>query len=91
MSVRREYLVDKKYGFVIDYEPQSNGTIEMYARRHPQDRHGKSVTHHHLYNSKKICVSAGREPRSLSEAEAIAKAWAEGYSQYIRTGNFPGS
>lgn len=89
MSVRKEYRVDGRDNYAIDYVPQSNGTYKLYASYHPPDPHGKGTHETHLYSSGEICVSAGREPRSLAQATTIGQAWCEGFSKYRRTGRFP--
>lgn len=89
MTVRKEYRVHGRDDYIIDYVPQSDGTYDLYCRQHPADRHGQGPSHHHLYESDKICVAEGREPRSLADAEMIGKAWVEGWSEYIQTGEFP--
>ncbi|MCA9075284.1 MAG: hypothetical protein KDA93_09645 [Planctomycetaceae bacterium] len=91
MTVRREIRVDGKDNYILDAVPQSNGTYRVYARLHPPDRHGRGGHHHHLMPGGKICVSAGSEPRTAAAAMKIGKCWAQGWSQYQRTGRFPGS
>ena len=88
MSVRKEYRVNRCDLFVIDYVKTSKGFYEIYARRHPPDRFQRGVTHHHLYSNGQVCVTAGREPRTLEAAQYIARHWMESYSTYTRTGTF---
>lgn len=40
----------------------------------------------HLYPSGEICFVAGKEPRTLADAEARAAEWAEYLLEYIRSG-----
>jgi len=75
--------------FTIEYRENSNGTVALWCITHPRDPHGKGVSVHHLYESGQICVTKGREPRSMEHAEAIAFSWMLGWSEYIRTGTFP--
>ena len=67
----------------------SDGTIEMYPRLYPPDRHHRGSAHHHLMTDGRICVPAERKPRSMAWAAKIATCWAEGWSEYVRTGEFP--
>ena len=85
----KHYLVNKRDRYTIEFRPQSDGTIKMFALDHPYDPYGKSVSENHLYPSDEICVLAGREPRTMDKAAAIAMVWCEGWSTYIRTGTFP--
>lgn len=88
-KVSRHYLVNGVDRYVIDYLPQSNGTWKLYCFQHPHNSRNSAVTICHLYSSGEICVAAGNEPRSLERAMAIGMFWANGYSNYIRTGTFP--
>jgi len=88
-KVIKRYLVNKRDSYTIEFRRQTDGTITIFARDHPADSWGKAVTEHHLYRSGAICVAAGHEPRTLDRAKAIAWAWMEGYSEYVRTGTFP--
>ncbi|MCA9028275.1 MAG: hypothetical protein KDA86_23895 [Planctomycetaceae bacterium] len=91
MTVRKEYRVNGTDNYVIDAVPQADGTYVVYPRLHPPDKHGRGGAHHHLMAGGHICVSAGREPRSAEQAVKIGRCWAEGWSEYNRTGRFPGS
>lgn len=91
MTVRKEYRVNGSDNYVIDAVPEANGTYSIYARLHPPDNHGRGANHHHLFSSGRICVAAGGKPRTASEAVKIGRCWAEGWSEYRRTGRFPGS
>jgi hypothetical protein len=87
--VIKHYLVNKQDQYTIDFRQQSNGTIKLFAIEHPGDPWGKGVSENHLYSSGEICVSPGREPRTYDKAAAIAMVWCEGWSTYVRTGDFP--
>jgi len=91
MTVRKEYRVGRTDDYVIDAVPQNNGTYKVFARLHPPDRQGRGADHHHLMPSGNVCVAAGREPRTAADAVTIGRCWAEGWSEYNRTGRFPGS
>ena len=85
----KTYMVDGQDRYVIDYRPQSDGTIKMFALDHPYNPQSDPVNVHHLYSSGEICVAAGHEPRTLDRATAIAATWMQGFSRYVRTGTFP--
>lgn len=80
--------MDGRHYFVIDLEPQDNGTLKVYAPIAPPDPHGRGVATHHRYPDGEICVAAGKEPRTVDQALAIAKYWAERYAGYVATGTF---
>lgn len=40
----------------------------------------------HLFSSGKVCLVAGREPRTQARAEELARQWAEYFLEYRRTG-----
>ena len=88
--MRKAFRVDRKHDFVIDLNKQPDGTIKIYAPIAPPDPHGKGASAHHRYANGEICVGVGKEPRTYSKAEAIARYWAERYSAYVssRTGTF---
>ena len=75
--------------FTIEYRQKDDGTYTLWCIAHPRDPYGKDASVHHLYRSGEICVTHGREPRSMEHAEAIAFSWMLGWSEYVRTGTFP--
>jgi hypothetical protein len=83
------YLIDKTDRYAIEFRPQPDGTIKLFAVTHPADPFGAGVSINHLYGSGEICVATGRAPRTMDRARAIAMVWAKGWSTYIRTGKFP--
>lgn len=85
----RHYVVNKTDRFAIRYDALPDGTIALYAVERPRDPFGGPVTTTHVYNDDRICVATGHEPRTYDRAKAIAAAWMEGYSSYVRTGTFP--
>ncbi len=84
----KEYRINGSDEYQIDYRPQGDGTIKLFAPIHPPDPYGGAVTDNHLYPSGEICVARGNEPRTMDRAKAIAYFWMEGYSKFIRTGKF---
>ncbi|HUY90319.1 MAG TPA: hypothetical protein VMV10_16405 [Pirellulales bacterium] len=82
------FLVDRVDRYAIDIRP--NGSyFTLHAITYPPNRRGGGVLTHHLYDSGKICVSAGNEPRTIDKAKAIAMFWCDGWSKFQRTGRFP--
>lgn len=88
-STFKRYRVDGQHEFEIEYRPESDGTYSIFCHDHPSNPHGDGPSTHHLYASGRVCVSAGREPRTLDRAKAVASAWMNGFSHYVRTGTFP--
>lgn len=86
--MKRSYLVGRDK-YTIDYVSQSDGTIRLHADLRPADPHGAGVAESHLYLTGEICVSAGNAPTTMDRAKAIAVHWMEGYSEYVRSGEFP--
>lgn len=61
--------------------------IEIYCTDHPSPNGRDSNPEKtHLFGSGKICLVAGREPRSQRRAEELAAQWAEYFLEYRRTG-----
>jgi hypothetical protein len=87
--VQKRYRVNGKDNYTIRYERQSNGTFRIMCTEHPYNAHSTSVTKCHLFSNGEVCVTGGKEPRTLDRAVAIAQVWMEGYSRYVRTGKFP--
>ncbi len=86
----KRYRVNGRDDYAIEFvEPSSSPFYRLFAREHPADPYGKSVSECHLYSTDEICVAAGHEPKTLDRAKAIAVHWMEGWSQYVRTGEFP--
>lgn len=87
--MKKSYVVGRNDKYTVNYVGQSDGTIKMFAELHPTDPHGAAVTESHLYSTGEICVSAGNAPETMDRAKAIAVHWMEGYSEYVRSGEFP--
>jgi hypothetical protein len=75
--------------YTIQFRPQPSGTVKLFCLDHPYNPYSDDAAKCHLYSSGEICVSHGCEPRTLDRAKAIATAFMDGYSQYVRTGVFP--
>jgi len=43
----------------------------------------------HLLPGAYICIAAGREPKRLEQAKAIAMHWMRGFEVYRKSGSFP--
>ena len=65
-----------------------NGShYDLYAHSRPSNPYSSGVSTTHLYeNSSQICVSSGREPKTMDQAEKIARAFMDHFSQYVRDG-----
>lgn len=88
-TIKKRYRVDGQDEYAIELRPQSNGTFKVFATACPEDVHGEGPTTHHRYSTGEICVTEGREPRTADRATAIALAWVDGYSEYLKSGSFP--
>lgn len=88
MSFRREYRVAGKDNYVIDFVAK-NGKWELVPRLFPKNTGSNRDAH--LNGDGTICVAKGLDGKMAdgSFAVAVAKAWAAGYSEYIRSGHFP--
>lgn len=75
--------------YTLEFRPQPDGHFDIFAIESPRNPRDSSVSICHLYPSGEVCVASGREPRTLDRALAIAFVWMDGYSTYIRTGQFP--
>ncbi len=75
--------------YKIAYQKEDNGTLSLWAEKRPDDPFRIKDEAHVDLDGEKICVRPGQEPRSLERAEAIAHTWMAGYSEYVRTGEFP--
>ena len=84
--VNRQRGYDDPY--TIEFRKRS-GFIQLHAIDRPHDPHRNKDEAHVALDGTLICVSTGKEPRTLERAEAIAHAWMLGYSVYVRTGKFP--
>ena len=75
-----------RHDFGFRFVPR-DGHIEIVCTRHPPlGGRDDAVSRTHLYSSGEICFVAGKEPRTLAEAERRAAQWAEYLLSYIRTG-----
>lgn len=81
----RETNTGDQYQLEFEWE---DGHYVIYCHTHPDNPYSDSVADCHLYSDGRVCVAAGREPRTVDKAVAIASVWATGYSQYVRTGRF---
>lgn len=90
-SVTKRYRIDGRDEYTIEYQQQPNGNFKLFAPSCPSDPHRAGPSTHHRYESGEICVAAGKEPKTLDQAKAVASLWMKRYSQYIRTGTFDNS
>ena len=62
------------------------GRFEIVCVQHPPFGGATRNVHTtHLYSNGRICFTAGREPRSVDEAESRAAEWAEFFSEHVST------
>lgn len=90
-TVTKRFRIDGIDDYTMEFRLQPGGFFKLFAPSCPPDPHGGGASTHHRYDSGEICVTAGREPRTLERAIAIASLWMKRYSQYIRTGRFDNS
>jgi hypothetical protein len=92
-TVSRKKYVNRQSGYedhyTIAYWPQADGTIAIHAETRPKDPFRVRDECHVDLDGTLVCVTKGKEPRSVERAEVIAHAWMLGYSVYVRTGKFP--
>lgn len=86
-SIRRYYRSrDGRSYFGFEFV-RRGGHVDIYCpTRPPLNGRDSDVNKTHLYRSGEICFVAGREPRSLGEAQRRASEWAEYFLEYRRTG-----
>jgi len=87
-KVVKEYRVDGRDRYKIEYVEQGHGTWKLFCHNHPHNPRSTNVSKCHLYSSGEVCVAGGHEPKTLDQAMAIGIFWAQGYSNYLRTGTF---
>ena len=64
------------------------GYYYMHVLQHPECAYPLGHPAH-LLEGKRICVTQGREPRSIDQAKAVAFHWMNGFETYRVTGAFP--
>jgi hypothetical protein len=87
----KSYRVNGRHDFTLQFvRMESSGAYWIFAKRWPTNSYSTSerVTHVNPTTGK-ICVTRGREPRTLDKAIAIGQLWCKGYSALIDTGTFP--
>lgn len=90
MSVTKHYRVNGTDTYSFEFTRRWwSGKVDIKCTRRPHNPRSKCVTDCHVYADGTVCVARGKEPRTLDKAIAIAQHFAQGYSQFIRTGTFP--
>ncbi len=86
MSVKTYRSKDGKHYFTFRFIEKINEVV-IYCDKHP-DHNGKDSNPRktHLFRSGKICFIEGKEPKTKSRAEILAKQWAEYFLEYRKTG-----
>ena len=77
-----------RFEFEFRWEP-SKGFYTVWCIHHPPDPQQKGHEIHHLGKDGMLCQRQGYESRTFEHAEAYALWWAERWSIYVRTGEFP--
>jgi hypothetical protein len=85
----KHYRVDGTDAYTIEYREESNGAYSIWCWDHPHNAYSNAASDCHLFSSGQVCVTSGKEPRSLDRAKAIAHVWMKGFSAYVRSGQFP--
>jgi hypothetical protein len=90
MSIRKEYRETATGDlYIIRYE-QDADTWRAFAEHHPRNAYTDRPSECHLLRGDEICVDRDVfNPESLSEITAVAALWMTGFSQFVRTGEFP--
>ena len=73
-SVTKRYRIDGADEYTIEYRWLAS-FYKIFAVSCPSDPHGNGPGTHHRYDSGEICVAAGKEPRTLDNAIAVASLW----------------
>ena len=87
----RNHRDDYTDEYVIEFRHDGD-VYWLYCNARPSNDYddGVNVDKTHLHSCcGQICVSKGKEPRSMEFAEAFAHYWMSGYSEMARTGEFP--
>jgi len=73
---------------VFEFVFKNTGSrFEIRCTKHPSlNGRDSDPRKTHLFRSKKVCFTSGKEPRSLSRSKELAAQWAEYLIEYIRTG-----
>jgi hypothetical protein len=85
----KSYRVNGKYQFTLDFRRETSGIYTIHARSYPTNPHTDDIRLTHVNSTTgKVCVTQGKEPRSLDTAIAIGQIWCKGYADFIETGTF---
>jgi hypothetical protein len=72
--------------FKFSFAPEDDHVAVFCLSHPPLDGADPDPHKTHLFSSGRLCFKAGREPRSQSRAEHLARQWAEYFLDYRRTG-----
>lgn len=91
MSTLTKRYRQTPYGdlYTIEYRQQPDGTFKLFCTDHPNNPFSADVHSCHLYSSGEICVSSSYRVDTLDKAKAVAAAFIDAYSTYVRTGQAP--
>lgn len=89
MSFRKEFRVNGRDEYVIDFVELTNGQWGIFPRMYPACK--CELRDVHLLEDGRVCIDASVAPQMVrwEFAVAVSKAWAKGFSEFIRTGYFP--
>lgn len=90
-NVTKEYENDQgdyRDYYIFDFRWMGR-YFELWCTEHPVNNFDKDPSKCHLFSTGKVCITAGKEPRTFEEAEAVCYYFMAGYSEYCRTGVFP--
>jgi hypothetical protein len=60
---------------------------DIYNTARPSNPYSSDPHKTHLYTStNEVCVAAGKEPKTVQEADRVARAFIDHYSTYVRDG-----
>lgn len=90
IAIAKRYR-QQPYGdhYTIEYRSQRDGTWQIFCTEHPYNPYGTSVLDCHLYPDGRVCVDVKYRVDSLDRAKAVAAAFMDSYSHYVRTGVAP--
>lgn len=76
--------------YEFSFERQSGGSVRAYINRQPSYGSRSTDSHivHRLWDGNRyyVCVAKESQPRTVSDAKAVAVYWIERNERYIRSG-----
>ena len=81
-----ETLRKGRHTYKFTYTRRSK-EYQIKVNRRPTNKHTRNIAKVHLLPGDRICTT--QPIKSLRSAQAIARYWAQGYDQCLKSGNFP--